>query len=573
MDQQGEMAMEQGLAVPALNSHSPHRAFTRALMGICLLYLACQVVYLSYTTFSADDFWLAFHTYQFRHQLPYRDFVPYKTVLGYYVLLLPMLFTHGVLQPLLAIKLFYALINCAFLWVGATYLKKFFAPAAVLTSVVLLVFSQVFLSYSCEIRVDLLAYWFCLLTLLLVMDNKFVWAGVCLGVAFLVSQKALCYLLAVNCGVLLTDPKGKWRELLVMNGVFAALIGGYLVLWSGFASLYDVMKSVFYDAYVIAALDNYDDSRGIFLKLFIQNNFLLVALLPVACLSLLVSAGNPAPRAQRYFIFIVTLCVIVAVWNYKQGFSYNKLILYPCLFLTFAAFFNWLLMVFQQRIPRLVMLSLLLCVGTAVPMTRFLVLAENGDYQKSMVKLADSLLAANDNYLAGTPVFYDKPLTVRGLRHLTAPALEWLYQPTEKNRGGLLSSLLLDPVSINNVLQDLEKAPVKLYINNSRMQALPPTIQQYLASQYHHYWGSIYLYAPMVAAGKNSCLVKFSGNYKVESPAVVVMDGKSILPGAIISIAKGSHVFQAANPFRLHLVPATTKLDARYGNDDYAKIF
>jgi len=82
-----------------------------------------------------------------------------------------------------------------------------------------------------------------------------------------------------------------------------------------YASLYDVMKSVFYDAYVIAALDNYDDSRGIFLKSFIQNNFLLVALLPVACLSLLVSAGNPASRAQRYFIFIVTLCVIFAVWN------------------------------------------------------------------------------------------------------------------------------------------------------------------------------------------------------------------------------------------------------------------
>src|ERR1700722_6810901 len=96
--------------------HAPTAAFNRALLAIGLLYLACQVVFLSYTAFSADDFWLAFHTYQFKHQLPYRDFAPYKTVLGYYVLLLPMLFTHGILQPLLAIKLFYALINCAFLW-------------------------------------------------------------------------------------------------------------------------------------------------------------------------------------------------------------------------------------------------------------------------------------------------------------------------------------------------------------------------------------------------------------------------------------------------------------------------
>ena len=83
--------------------------------SLCLMYLAIQLGFISYEKLTVDDLWLSYHTYQFKSLLPYRDFSPYKTTLGYYVLLIPLSLFNGVIMPLLCTKAFVAFINAVLL--------------------------------------------------------------------------------------------------------------------------------------------------------------------------------------------------------------------------------------------------------------------------------------------------------------------------------------------------------------------------------------------------------------------------------------------------------------------------
>jgi hypothetical protein len=86
------------------------------------------------------------------------------------------------------------------------------------------------------------------------------------------------------------------------------------------------------------------------------------------------------------------------------------------------------------------------------------------------------------------------------------------------------------------------------------MMALPDNIKSYLASQYEHYWGSIYLYAPEITSGHQTVHLKFSGTYRIESTPATV-DGKKYAANAMVFLNKGDHASRAQKNYRLKLLP------------------
>ena len=611
---------------------SPHkRAFLLATISLCLLYFVFEFFFNRYAMFSADEFWVAHHAYQFKTGLPYRDFSPYKTVLGYYVLLLPMLISHGLITTLTFMKNSMALLNAIVFFAAACWLTRFFSQRAIIASLSLLLMSEMVLVYSTNIRIDLMAYWLSLFSLLLLLEKRYTLAGILLGLGFAASQKVIWYLAASNIAFLtqwclLTRDRNTLLAMLRFNLTVLLLIVSYVLFWSMLAGWHSVLHNVFYEATLMYALDWYAKARQLFWSIITIYNPLLILLWPFTLMSLAVTCKDDHHYQTRFFVTIYALTILAFLIPYKQIFPYYMQVTYPVLLVLYAAFFDWLIQILKATtltllINRKIIYGLMVIYLAAIcytnvflhlPLAYLLIIALpvsiglyclfhsmlsqamrsalfnigavvvlflgflyplsilsakminlNGQYQKILIQNMQTLLTDNDGYVAGIELMYDHTQPVAGLRHLMGTAVDYLYSPTEKLRRAMLTSLYEDPnATIQSVIQHMEKEPVKFYVNNYRVHALPPAIKTYLAKNYKHFWGSIYLYAPQIAAKQHPITVKFSGNYAIDTGAVnaVMINGKVIQPHTVIYLKKGNYLSTARESYRLVLIPPTKNL-------------
>jgi hypothetical protein len=161
----------------------------------------------------------------------------------------------------------------------------------------------------------------------------------------------------------------------------------------------------------------------------------------------------------------------------------------------------------------------------------------------------------------------DKDQAVPGLKHLIGPAIEYMVHPTEKLHSILtIPSLYFTPATLPELLESIKKAPIKLYIDNNRFHFIPKELHQYLHSQYQHFWGSIYLYAPKIEAGQHLIRIKFAGEYRVKATTTIMLNDKKILPNATIHLLARDYISDARSDYRLKLIPPNVKndLDPRY---------
>lgn len=209
-------------------------------------------------------------------------------------------------------------------------------------------------------------------------------------------------------------------------------------------------------------------------------------------------------------------------------------------------------------LPKLIFITVLF-VGIIYPLVQFVAALPvvSGRYQQAMVRLTNALLQDGSDYVAGIELIYNKNQVIPGMRHLDAPAIDYLYDPVPSLRPVMqLSSLLhFADATPTSVIANFKKSAVKFYVNNYRMEAIPPIIKNYLAAQYEHYWGSIYIYAPQIAAGNQQETIKFSGEYQIESAVPVSINGKWNSPHGKIHIARGIYQFNSTQYFRLKLLP------------------
>lgn len=615
---------------------------TIAFIGIitlCLTYLAFEFFYNHYAMLSVDEFWFAHRIYQFLHGLPYRDFAPYKTVLGYYILLWPFTVFHSAITPLFFTKDFIAIINTLLFFISACWLTRFFKSISVLIALAIILFSETMLSYSTNIRVDLLAYWCCLFSVLCLLEKRYFFAGILLGLGFLISQKVLWYIVASNTALVISmaiayRPRSLCKTIAIFNSSIVMTVSLYIFLWSMVSDLNTVLRSVFYEAYILYQLDWYDSARHLFWKTILSLNPLPHLLWPVAFLSLWPIQKNEKNYQIRLFSISFASVILVCLIPFKQVFPYYMVVTLPAFLLLYSAFFSWLIDLFQQKknralstaekiwfnlflllyvsglcfvlfyfslpstylflaiIPGVVIFYLTTSKDSAhawVPSATFFLVIffglfyplllitaslpnKNNAYQLASLRLLHQLLPHSNQYIAGIELMYDQDQPILGLRHLMGPAIDYLYAPKEKLKPIMLASLYESPEATSDqVIAALKNTNIKLYVNNYRMYYLPPKIKTILASQYQHYWGSIYLYAPEVAQGLQTITIKFDGNYRVDSQLPIYLNKKIFQPSAFVFLKSGIYQSDAGKKYRLILVPAIFHSN-EYQQDEWVKM-
>lgn len=271
--------------------------FIMTLASFCLFYLGCELLYNHFTMLSVDEFWFAHRIYQYKDSLPYRDFAPYKTILGYYLLLPPMLYDHGILPTLL-------------------FTKDIFAVANML------------------------------------LERKYLLAGIFIGLGFACTQKAVWYVFASNCALgmywLVNNRNIKTcKNIIIFNLACASVIGIYLIFWSWISDWNTVLNSVFYEASAMYRLDWYDFSRKFFWQTIMLFNPLLFLLWPVTLLSLFITYEGDTTNQSRLFVVTYAMVILLCLIPYKQVFPYYMQVTIPVFFVLYAAFSDWLIGLFK----------------------------------------------------------------------------------------------------------------------------------------------------------------------------------------------------------------------------------
>lgn len=622
-----------------------HKKTAWGMVALFLIYLIFQLLYIPHAALSVDELWFAQHIFQYTHKLPYRDFLPYKTVLGYYLLSIPFYFSHTVLAPLYYIKDEIAIINTVLFAVTSIWLTRFFLPKAVLLTSLLVIANQLFLIYSVDLRVDMLTCWLGLISFLFLLSNRAGFAGFALAIGFLISQKALWFFAATNLAFLTywLIAERNWqtvRAVIKFNLCTAIPIAFYLLFWSWLSSPAIVMQSVFYEGYTQAKITWYAQIYYLCWHVIMSNGPFLVLLWPLTWVSLIIHQGHDKYFAQRIFVTVFAFVIMAFIISYQQAFPYNIVYSVPVFLLIYADFFSWLFTLFKLEklqfvrfnnrkvfwflslysisvISLIIVLGLpvfyymIFCVpillggfiaairyrknniaaifppliliivtfaGVLYPLLKFSVTAASisGRYQQSMIKLSNQLLVKEGSYFAGTPLLYQHAQSIDGLKNLIGPTIEYLNKPSKSLLPIFISSLYLVPRTVDQVIHDLKATPVKFYVNNYRIVVLPKSIHDYLNSNYLHFWGSIYLYAPSVSKHQHSLQIPFDGKYEVlsNSAARIYIDDKKIVSHSEIVLSKNKHRIKTDTDFRLKLIPddKQLELDPDFQGDAWSKL-
>ncbi len=619
--------------------------FFYAVLFLCLAYVAFEYYFIPFFVLSADEFVFARHIYEYTFHVPYRDFPPYKTVLGYYLLSLPMFFSHTVLQPLFYIKDEIAIINAVFMAFSCYLAASIFDKRAVLITILAIIANELFLVYATDLRVDMLTNWFCLLSSLYILKNRFNLSGFLLGIAFLISQKALWYVIAIDASILICCYAYKTsiftlRRLIYFNLAILFPIVIYIIIWSLIASPSLVIYNLFYEAYIQAGINWYLPIYAVCWDAALRHGPVLFLLWPATMLMATEKLNDKDVSAKRVFIITYAFIALIQFVNYKQAFPYNFVFTIPAFFLLYSEFFSWLLAVNTSRLKvaptlfsvfvvyalfidlslgilsqylypfstiyylsaflpialfsifyfknnynlhfyRISIISfftLFFTLGISYPLYNEIMTSNrlDGKYQQTTIELTSLLLKQEGSYIGGIPFLYqiDQPIT--GMKNLIGPALEYLYEPSDETGLLLLPSLYLAPSNQEKVIADFERTPVKVILNNYRIEFLPYLIKSYINNHYQHFYGSIYLYAPIVSPSQLSFDIKFSGNYRVQANKTVHIriDNKIVHARQLLTLKKGDHTSFANGHYRLVFVPniARKDLPADFNNDEWVRM-
>lgn len=608
------------------------QSFLYSIGLICIAYAVYEFIFIPQTMLSADEFVFLRHIYEYTFRLPYLHFAPYKSTLGHYLFTIPLFFSHDAIKGLFYIKneiviLNLILISLSCYWASSVYNKK-----AIVLSLLAVLANQLFLVYSTELRVDLLASWACLLATLTVLQHRMALAGILLGIGLLISQKAIWYVAALNVGMVtcwlcFSNSIFKKEDIIKFNWHLFLTVFFYLVFWSCIAGSRSVLTNFFYDAYIQVGIHFYQVAYGMLWANILAHGPFLFFFWPMAALCLLFKSANQILLQRQIFVTTVASVAILSFIHYKQPFPYNFVFTVPAFFILYTEFFTWLtdkttaftislnayfvaalalffatlivLLTYNLKLtpfaytaslfpmilgfylfkPQHLTNNLLLAVfaltAIVIPFANSFQATKEFSYgyQLANLRLINELLKEGGTYLAGVPYIYTSEQPIIGMKNMIGPQLNYLHQPSEGLRPLLLSSLYLAPTTTSKALADLQQHPVRFYVNNHRMVALPTSIRQYLTENYTHYYGSIYIFAPKVASGIQPIPLKAPGIFRIvgEKGAFMNIDGLILKTGSAVKLSAGKHISSSQSSYRLVPIPNIPSflLDPRYEKDDW----
>ncbi len=511
--------------------------------GLSLLYFGIQLAYVLRLPLVMDEFDGANEAYQLLQLTPYQDYRPYKTVLGYYLELPPLLVTSDPWTGLMASKLWLAAINAVAIFAATLTLSALFSPGSALVGQLLLIAMSTFLERSSELRVDMLTAWFGLASFLLLLNRRWLAAGAVAGLSFLVSQKGLYFIVAANAAAaafwwIEARDRRIFRELIVMNAGTAAVIAVYIALWGMLSSPWAVFSATFLSHSHVVFNDFYELEEHWTRTLIKNPYFYWGALTGIAGLA---AARWRGLVGGTHLMTVVYAAVVFALcrWH-KQPWPYFFVILIPTLMVVHVAMAE---VVIRYRARLQIAGAVVLLLGIAWPFSYMPgIVARDNNYQRHVIRLASSMLGEGERYLAGNDLIYNRDQAHPALRRL----------------GGAQIVAMRDwpPARVDALIAELEAARPKLIITGYRMRRLPEPVQKYFDTRFNTLWSSVLGYAPLVGPNEREFDLWFDGEYRVESAeGAAVIDGRRLESGSMLTLPRGRHRNDSAGPVRLQLQP------------------
>ncbi len=540
----------------------PLPRFRIVIIALCLSYFALQLIYVFGMPLAMDEFDGAYDVKLLESQVPYADFRPYKTVLGYYIQLPALIMARSLWGGLMAVKCQMALINAIMMLIAAWVLSQRNRRIAVIVSLSLLCCMSTYLERSSDLRVDMLTAWAGLGSLLFLLHRKAGWAGLLAGISFLISQKGIYYLVAANAAILVLgliaiQKRQALYQWIRFNAAAGASLALYIAAWSALSSFDTVIKKTFFAHGQIAFGYLYDIRMQFWLQTLIRNPFFYaMAAISLAYMAWLMATRVHDKRQVEYYdlALLVYGATILAggIWHH-QPWPYFFVILIPTIFVLHVRGFDRFIRYSHPIYRHYVLWALIAGFGILYPLTRLAVtLRRDSGFQKHMVELGSRLMNEGDTYLAGMDVIYDRKQNPSALRRLDNARLEYLKRIFSKEQALILS--------------DIEKQPPKFYLDNYRTRKVPVFLKAYLDDNYLPFWGCIQLYAPAVDSGSRELHIAFTGTYRTMGPhsatqssvdrdSVVIIDDRAYRFEEKVELSRGQHRVNANTAFRLVFVP------------------
>jgi hypothetical protein len=516
-------------------------------------FIFVELVFSTTVPFHADEFQGAHAAYRLTHQIPYRDFLPYKTVLGYYVQLPPLLLAGPGWAGLTAARIYTTAINAlALTLVGLALGRRYRLDAAAL-SMVLLVFVSTFLDQAFEIRVDMLTGWVGVSTLLLLLASHPVAAGAMAGLAFLVSQKGLFYIvagMAALVAVACTRGRGRsgWADVLRFGAATSLVILAYLGLWVAIAGVRDVLFITFPAAAGIARRAVYEGIRLRWLKTAFRNPiFYGAALLGLGRLAVLLwhgwrqrGAGGP-PAVDKHILLLIFATVLLAQMAvYPQPWSYLFLLAIPVLAIVIADWLDAIMRGAEAMKMSVPVTFLVVGLGVLYP-SIYTLGSMRGDRatQRSAYEAGETALHHGGAYWAGSNVYATK-IQPRGL--------EWLDRYNlERLRG-------LPEADIEALLSALDSSPPALVFDTYRIRDLPDPFRRFVERNYRPLSGLVHSYVVELVPGAYSVSTPVRGMFKLDAVDSVLVGSDWLGPGETFLVASDSVTIETDRDAMLQFV-------------------
>lgn len=538
------------------------RAYGAFVLACALGYLAIQLAYLRCLPLVNDEFDGAYDVYRLRSEIPYRDFAPYKTVLGYYLQLPGLLLAKDVWSGIFAVKHGLATLNALLTVLAAWLCRPLFSRLALALALPCWLLMSNWLERSSDLRVDTLTAWPALFSVVALLRGRPALAGALAATSFLVSQKGIYFIAASGALLAMTvavepDRRAALRSALRF-GVAAGLpIALYFGLFALVSSTERTTQVMFLAHREIALTQIYPNIRK-FWRISLMQNPGLYALGALGLGALAARARRRDVRCAQLFAYTAALTALL-IWH-KQPWPYFFVLLAPTAFLACAAAFEVLgrAQVLDRPLSaaRYALLAVPLALAVVMPARRMpVILAESQAYQRHMVELTAALVADGSRYLAAVDLLYDRKQSPAGLRRLSISARKQLDTAS--------------PERLAAIQDELERKPPKVLVRNERFNGMPPRVRSYLWANYAHYWGNVELYAPRFASSR-SLTLSFPGRYRVElddEDGAFAIDGRAVKDGEVIALAAGRHALDTTAHGRLHWQPPETvvrRLDPRF---------
>jgi hypothetical protein len=528
-------------------AESPHRfalrRFEWTLAAILGAYFLVSTAYTLRLPLIMDEYQGARAVFDAGRKVPYRDFQPYKTVVGYYIQL-PFLSLPGDLwQKMMAVKIAMAALTAAVLFAVASRLRRWFDDSAVLIAVAMLVAHSTFLERSAELRVDMLTALAGLLGLSALLSGAPLVAGLFTALSFLVSQKGAYYVVAAGIALLASaSPGRRIKTSLRYWGAAAGVLLVYVLAWAAAADFSSVVATTFFAPRTVFFETTYSIRREFWSQTLERNPaFYLWCVISIALILWRAWRGPRAERPVHRTLGAYALLLSLAVVLHNQPWPYFFVLWLPTLFVVSAGGVHVATRHLVAPEKRRALVLTLLGLAVILPLLRVPpVLSRDSSLQRESVLLARRILAPHDTYIAGTEMVWD--------REQSHPRLAWLGARR-------LNDLRMAPRDeVESLLEAVRSAPPKVIVLNWRLLQLPEPLKSHLRRNYAHWRDCVYVYAPRVDAGEFH--LSFDGSYVLEASSPVVLDGRPWAPRHVRRLHRGRHTAEASEEFTLHFIPA-----------------